>query len=321
MDLAERLLYLRSMPAGPLLQNEHLWMLASHTTEKSYRPNALVFAQHDPVSRLVFMRQGSVVLEQDGMALGVLESPGAVGVRALLANVEMPYAARARSELVTMEIDADTYTEMLEDHFDVWLTLVRFTFGNLLAIQKRDHELLHLGPPSAVAIPQTSSLVERILYLRRHFFFGQTSVNALAEVAQRMEEQTIDVGHVLYEPGEPADRFYLPLSGQLTFTTTDNFSCPLDHGVPFGMAEAMAQQPRWGRVVASRPTRLLCLHIEPFLDVLEDNTEMAMSFLQRISRLMLELNLAQLRHERSLSPEAPLRALTADPTVTTTGTR
>lgn len=312
MDLAERLLYLRSLPAGPLLPADHLWTLASRTTEHAYRVGAMVFAEGSPVNRLVFMRQGSVTLEHNGAPIGQINAPGAVGVRALMANVEMPYAVRVRDELITMEIDADIYTELIEDHFDIWLILTRFTFAGLLQRQQQDPRLLRLSaPPSMATVPRSSALVERILYLRRRGLFGSSSVNALAEVAQRMEEKYMAPDEVLYAPGDEATTFHVLLEGQLTFATPDGFSCSLDSGSILGITETVAQQPRWGTVTAARPTRLLSLHIEPFLDVLEDNTEMAMTFLRRAAHVALDLDLAQRHQELQDDPSIAQRNLGA----------
>lgn len=311
MDITERLLYLRSLPAGSELSPDLLLQLASQATEQTYDAEALVARQDEPITRILFVMHGTATLRQDDLVLGLARPPGAVGVLPLLAGVELPFDLRAETDLVTLEVDAEAYLELIEDHFELWLALLRVTYARLLAHQQRHPQLFTSGHPFFTTSPLARSpgLVDRILMMRRSGLFGPSSVNALAEVAQQLELVSLDAAQTLYQDGDASDAIYVLFAGALEFqATSDGSRTRIEPGASFGGPEALAERPRWGTVVALAPSHLLRLSVEILLDVMEDNTEMALAYLQTVSRALLELDLAQRKGERLMDPQAPLRA-------------
>lgn len=289
MDLAERYLYLRSMPGGPRFTETALMPLAEQAEEVVFRRGVRLLSVDTLPEHVFFLMQGTVELvNADGSSRGLIEAPGAVGILALMGDCEMPYDVIAREEVVALSIDTDFFRETFEDNFDVALEIMGSLAVNLAA-RRKDLPADLQQPmvfPAHLARARELGLVERMLIIRRFDLFGPGALTGLTEVAQHFVEETHEPGHVLYRAGDHADMFYLILSGTLRLDWPDG---PEEVGVgsPFSNIETLGALPRGATATAKERVRLLRVPFETLVDVFEDHTEMMLAIIAQLGRAVI----------------------------------
>lgn len=295
MDFAERYLYLRSMPGGPRFSDMALLPLAEQAEEVVFRRGARLLTYDTLPESVYFLMQGRVELlgpdqasADPGHSRGFIESPGAVGVLAVMGDCEMPYDVIARDEVVALSVDTEFFRETFEDNFDIALEIIASLSTHLVsrrAFMPRN-VVPELELPANLARGRELGLVERMLIVRRFEIFGPGALSGLTEVAQQFRELTLEPGDRLYEAGDHADRFHLVLEGTLELEWPEG---PQEQGVgaPFSNLETFASMPRGAAAVAKTRTRILYVPWETLIDVFEDHTEMALSIIARLAQTVI----------------------------------
>jgi CRP-like cAMP-binding protein len=156
-----------------------------------------------------------------------------------------------------------------------------------------------LTPPRVLERPDRElDLVERIFFLRQAPPFARSSINALAELSRALTEVRFDPGTVLWSEGYSARGVFLVVKGLVRAASPRfGFEMMVGSGQPLGIVEAFAQIPRWYEATVVEPTVVLTGDVETFVDVLEDNFEMAMDYLAVVARWMLSLSQLRVAHE------------------------
>jgi CRP-like cAMP-binding protein len=114
-------------------------------------------------------------------------------------------------------------------------------------------------------------------------------MDALGELAGRLEEVRLERGEPLWTPGERAFGFYVVCSGDVhlgggPWREGDH----LGPGSVPGLMATLSRRTYEYRAVASEPTVLLLAPSGPFFDVLQDHFEFAYEMLGAIARNLLE---------------------------------
>ncbi len=297
MDLAERLLFFRSMRAGGVATTQELLPLAESAREIFLPRGTTVFTQDSPPERLVFLTEGAVRLVRSGLVIDTLRAPGILGIRAVMARAPMPYSVQTLEDMAAMEAPIERFLQNVEDDFNVWKRQLRFQNASLVQhIEQSPHSLLGLRLIDLTGLPvhRELDLVERMLLVRRLGFFGRGSVNALAELSQQLVASQAETDQVLFRRGEPSMGPWFLLRGKLRGTLADGRTVAFLPGSILGGPEAMSETPHLYDAVATEPASLLHLDLESFFDIVEDNVEIASSFLSNSARLVLDLDIDQL---------------------------
>lgn len=297
MDLAERLLYFRALPASGAATAQELLPLAEAAREVFLPKGTVVFEQGQSPERFVCLVEGAVALTRGELVLGTLEAPAVVGIRAVLARVPMPYKVRTLGPTSALEVVSDRFLQTIEDDFDLWKRQLRFQNGEMV---KR----LALFPEAMLGVRRVDlsglpthrelDLVERMLLVRRLGFFGRGSVNALAELSQHLVASTVPAGEPIFRRGEPAFGPIFVVRGEASAQLSPDHRVVFVPGSVLGGPEAMAESTYGYDVIAERECALLKLDLESFFDVVEDNTEIASGFLSGAARVVFELDVAQM---------------------------
>lgn len=313
MDLAERLLYFRALPAGGAATAQELMPLAEAAGDVFFRKNTLLFERDHLPERFICLIEGSVELSRGDLVLGVLEAPAVVGIRAVMARVPMPYTVRALDDLAALEVASDQFLQTIEDDFALWRRQLKFQNTEFLArIARSPEELLGIRRVDLDGLPthRTLDLVERMLLVRRMGLFGRGSVNALAELAQQLVEESIPQGEVLFRRDELATGPRFLVRGAVLGTLADGRTVSFGPGAVLGGPETMAETNHLYEAVATAPCTMLRLDLESFFDVVEDNTEIASAFLSGTARVVLELDVARMVEEAQARAVPDKRART-----------
>lgn len=289
MDFAERYLYLRSMPGGPKFSEAGLLPLAEHAEEVVFRRGARLFDQGALPDCVYFLMQGRVEMLADGVSRGFIESPGAIGILAVMGDCEMPYDVVARDEVVALAVDTEFFRETFEENFDIALEIVGSLSAHLLSKRKtlpaRMTPELEL-PPTLLRAKQLG-LVERMLIVRRFDIFGPGALTGLTEVAQQFEELQLIAGEELFHAGSHADTFHILLEGVIEMEWPESKE-EVTMGPMFSNLETFGALPRGATARAKTHARLLVVSWETLIDVFEDHTEMVLAIIARLAQAVIQ---------------------------------
>jgi CRP-like cAMP-binding protein len=225
--------------------------------------------------------------------------PGsALGGVGIIARSAVGVSATAETDVLTLELDADSMLDLLEDHFN----LVRHLLRSLAAQIIEGWRHLPEGSPVLVEPPPATNardldLVERILHLRQVEPFKTANVNALAELARGLTERRFGGGERLWSEGDDAQGLVVILQGQVECRASTGFYLMASPGTPLGAMEGLAGRPRWYDAVTVGPVVALCGDIEAMLDVFEDNVEVGLDFLSMLGQRLIRVAAAIAAHD------------------------
>ena len=121
-----------------------------------------------------------------------------------------------------------------------------------------------------------AELAERVRMLARVRFLANLTPQALAALADHIEEERVDPGHIVVTAGEQAERFYILRAGRLEATDADgrvlNRIIP---GEGFGELALLDGTPRTATVRATEPTVLWSIDRGHFGRWIKDRFEVA----------------------------------------------
>lgn len=147
------------------------------------------------------------------------------------------------------------------------------------------------------------SLVEKVLVLKSAPLFAETAENVLAEVAELVEEISLDAEQVVFEKGDAGDSLYVIVSGSVRVWDGERLLNELREGEAFGELALLDPEPRLGTVRAAEPTNLLRLDAPSFREVLDSQPEVSAAILRVVTRYLR----GQLQYAREASER--IRAL------------
>jgi CRP-like cAMP-binding protein len=287
----ERILHLKKVPVLSDIAAEDVAVLAEHVQERFFPEGSVLMREREPISSVYLIVDGLVHCSRHGRPLGdVGPGDGAVGGLAVFARDVDGMDARARTDVLCLEIETDTLVEILEDRFAIAHQVLRFISTLLLGVLMRHPRLLAGAQvvPRHPAIPdQDLNLVERLLFVRQSPAFAQTSLNALAALSRAMVEVSFPAGTTLWQDQEPAGTVLLIVSGSVSavFPSGERFS--LGAGMPLGALEAQAGRPHWYTAIAETKVVALRGDIQGLVDIMEDNFPMTLDTLAVLSRWLL----------------------------------
>jgi cyclic nucleotide-binding protein len=127
--------------------------------------------------------------------------------------------------------------------------VVLFSSGRLLSIDRRSEA----PDPEVLAV------------LRSIPFFAPLPAPAIERVMADVKRSEAAAGTVLIREGEPGDRFYVILDGEVSVSRGDRHVLDQGAGGYVGEIALLRDVPRTATVVAKTPVTLLSLEREPFL--------------------------------------------------------
>jgi len=283
-----------------------LSVAAEHMRQRAFARGRELAREGEPMASCYLLVRGRVRVSRRGVVLGEAEPGSLVGLEALLSQDQMGLGVVAATDVLALQLDADTLLGILGDQF----TLVHHAIGGatrrLLALVRR------LPPPgtesSGLLGPRPAgrlmNLVEVLLHLRTPGVpFERSSIDALAEPAAKVTQVAFRPGQVFWRHDQRARRLGLIVDGSVACNasldgTTSSFR--LGPGRPLGVLEALAGERRWHDAVAETAGVLIELDVEDLIDMFEDNVDIALDYLAWLSRSTLELIESRLGPGREL---------------------
>lgn len=305
----ERLFHLKKAPIVGTLPPHLLALLADATRPRVFRRGQVLLREGEPVAANYFVVEGRLQLLRGGRVVDHGEPGAAIGALGILAQVPSPVSASALVDTLTLELDADTCFELLEDHFGILRHFLREITARIIEGWRRlppgsPPALPRIVPKAVPAAQRDLDLVERMFYLRQVVPFAKSSINALAELARALTEVHFEPGARLWSEGEAARHVVLVVAGHVECAGSDGFALAAGPGTPLGALEAVAGMPRWYTADVTAPLTGLSAEIEVLFDVFEDNHDMALSHLKTMSEWALALT-QQIAERSLLELQAP----------------
>lgn len=134
------------------------------------------------------------------------------------------------------------------------------------------------------------SIVERVIILKTVNVFARTPADILAELAELLEETSVDAGMVIFNKGEPGDSLYLIVSGTVQVRDGGLVLHQMGEREVFGEMALLDNEPRSATIVATEPTHLLRLEQQSFYDLLMDRPEIATGIIRVLTGYIRNLN-------------------------------
>ncbi len=287
----ERMLHLKTIPAARDLPNEALAALAEASRERFFSKGAVIFEPTAPVTSIQVILDGAIGVSRGDLELQSVGPGTPLGALGVLAGTPLGMLGVAQSDTVTLELESEAFLETCEDHFVIVHALLRYMARWVVEIERR--EGTQGPPPGGSGAPRRLlggelDLVERIFHLRQFPVFAGASINSLAELSRGLTEVHFGAGVPLWKAGDPSPYALLVASGDIACTApAGGPSFLATAGWGLGHMEALAEQPHWYSAVTATPVVALHGTMEGLIDVFEDNTEMAMSFLSLLARGIL----------------------------------
>jgi CRP-like cAMP-binding protein len=235
---------------------------------------------------------GECEIIRNGRAVRRLGPRSVVGGVSALAGEALGYDCVALQDMVTLALTVEDSQEIFEDHFVLLKRVLRGTSREALASRRKLGESAGFGPVSeAFAFPDRPfDLVERMAFLRKTFSFGDSEIDAIADLARDVQEVHLPKGEVLWNIGDRSTYFLLPLRGVVDCRATNpDQHFQLGPGDSVGAIDAMADEHRWFRAEIIEDLVAFRIDQEFLLEVLEDHFTMAMSLLRSIATGILHL--------------------------------
>jgi CRP-like cAMP-binding protein len=288
----ERLLYLKRVPMLSGLTGSYVAVIADAAAERSFPKGAVLFREGEPVGSVHFVVEGALATFRRGVRVGRVGPGAGVGALAVFARDPIGSQVVADEDTLTLELDADAVSELLEDHFPILHHILREMSRQAIDLVTR----FRLDPTAGTAEcpvdgPERGDidLVNRIFFLRRMTVFRRSSITALVALAREMAQVRFEPGTVLFREGEPSPGIFLLRSGFLRATGSSGVSFRPGPGFPLGALEALGERPRWYEAVAETPVVALQGHMGVLVDAFEDHFDMAMDYLAVIAQSTLRI--------------------------------
>jgi len=298
LSLFEKILHLRrgqTRRASSTVSAGQLSVFADELRDRSFKAGSVLMREGEAPAAAYSLVRGRVRVSRRGQVLGEVGPGAAVGIGGIVSRDALGLGAVATTDVFALELDRETLVDIFEDFFPFLLDAIKESSRRHLDLIRR----LKQVPNQLPAISPEPFLVDRLDFVERLLLlkmpggpFEHSSVDALAEIAQRARYKSIEPGTLLWREGERAGDACLIVSGTIACSLSRDDG-PVEfragRGTAIGALESIAGQPRWHDAVAETHAEVLEHDMDDVIDVFEDNVEMAMDFLAWVSRDALNL--------------------------------
>lgn len=128
------------------------------------------------------------------------------------------------------------------------------------------------------------STVERVIILKSLSMFEKTPDEALAELADLLQEMVVQQGDIIVKEGETGDSLYIIVDGKVEVVDDNRVLNQLGARAVFGELSMLDSSPRTATIRALEETSLLRLDQTSFYEIMSDYVEVAMGTIQLLTR-------------------------------------
>lgn len=176
-----------------------------------------------------------------------------------------------------------------------WLLATVIEFAEELGISTQSESIQRLGKTKESLLARMVlqkgrkdskmlSTVERVIVLKSLSMFADTPDEALAELADLLQEEIAQSGDVIVREGETGDSLYIIVDGKVEVVDDNRILNQLGARAVFGELSMLDSSPRTATIRALEETSLLRLDQTSFYEIMSDYVEVAMGTIQLLTR-------------------------------------
>jgi CRP-like cAMP-binding protein len=285
----DRMLALRSLPNYAGLRDESVLFIAEHARERRFRAGEMLLVPDVPLERIYMLVGGSVAVTRHGKTQTIV-APGAVGILGCLAGEIDGWSAVAAEDTLTLELPVTAFLRNLEEDFAILRNSLRILSGRAVDARGKLPVKPERAPPVELGtLPERDpTLCELVIGLRTsNSPFAFANMDAIIEVARRMEMMRLPAGHVLFEVGEPSTFSIRIQYGRVRCMAPTGEHVDVGFGMVLGALDAWGQRPRSYSAICETDVVVYRTPYEEFLTVLEMHPSLALSMLKGIAASLI----------------------------------
>jgi CRP-like cAMP-binding protein len=256
--------------------------------EQEVHEGQAIFRKGDSPDFLYFMNEGRVQMVREGAPIWTYEGRWVLGTFDMLLDRPRDRTAIARTDMHLVKVRAEDWMDLIEDSFEVAQAAIRGAArGLMLLLNRVDEELklpIHEPPPAAPLPPGPLNLVERALVLMNVGPLRGGGVQALTNIAAISKEAWLAEGELLAQPGQSRNWGTVVAEGEVVIIRRQSAAAlRFGRGAFLGPSVALEHAGIEWDVRASRPTRVLKIPLEDWLDEMEEHHDMVRAALATLA--------------------------------------
>ncbi|MEM9178047.1 MAG: cyclic nucleotide-binding domain-containing protein, partial [Myxococcota bacterium] len=286
----DRILFLKAQPYLAGQSPEVLTALASYTEERHHAPGELVRPASKRLDEILFLAEGGVVIADAGARR--IEAPGVIGIPHAAARSGDVPEIRSVEDTLLLAIDVADMDQILDDHAALLMNFSLRTAEQCLLVERTLGDARPDVPGFAAeddaGTPIELDLVHRLARARRAPFFAETNLSVLGQLIRYEDVRYIQPQAALWEIGDPIRQMTLVLDG--SFESQGPFATArASAGAVIGAYEILSEASREEAWIARKPSRVLDISRNHFIDVFEDHPEFARAYHAYCGRATLDV--------------------------------
>lgn len=289
-SVRDRVLALRSLESMTQLEDEAVQLMAEHTRDRWFREGETVLREGEPIENVYLVLSGRIKVTRKGKHVAIVVRPRGVGLLSVFARDPGGVTAVALEDTHALETPVDAVMEAIDGSFSFIRNSLRLASGAVLK-QRANLPADPSKPPKVELGTWTDrprTLVERIMSMAGVGIFADSNLDAVIDIARRLQEVRVEPGHVFWEAGDPADATLRIQYGRLRCTAPDGQHVDVGSGYVLGGLDAFAGSKRAFSVRAETKVIGFLSSSEAMLNVLETHRDLALDLQAVFSRELLE---------------------------------
>jgi len=232
----------------------------------------LAFAQGDSPDRFLFLTEGRVALEAQGMRSIEFSGFAVVGVVDAVLERPRQRACRALEASKALVIRSADWFDLLEDNAEIARAAIKNFATQLHNLWQQLAPRLprHSEPPPAIAMSALETY-DKILALRQAPFLRRAGMQAIASLAAIAETEVLQAGKLLFEVGNSGEDFFVVAAGSIELSNGAGLRFTHDTGDVVGGPAAFCNALPSYAAVAAAPSIVLRIPQQEFYDQAEEH--------------------------------------------------
>jgi len=230
------------------------------------------FKLGDPPDHFLFLTEGRVALESDGLQSIEFSGFAVVGVVDAVLDRPRQRACRALEASKALLIRSADWFDLLEDNAEIARAAIKNFATQLHGLW---HQLAprlpgHSEPPPGI-VPSALENYDKILALRQAAFLRKAGMQAIAGLAAVAETVVLQTGESLFELGNSGEDFFVVAAGLIELSHGSGFHFTHDAGDVVGGPAAFCNALPSYAAVAAAPSIVLRIPQQEFYDQAEEH--------------------------------------------------
>jgi CRP-like cAMP-binding protein len=232
----------------------------------------LAFKEGDTPDRFLFLTEGRVALEAEGLTAIQFSGYAVVGVVDAVLERPRQRACRALEPSKALLIRSADWFDLLEDNAEIARAAIKNFATQLHSLWQALASRLprHSDPPPGI-VPSALQTYDKILALRQASFVRRAGMQAIASLAAVAETETLQIGEPLFEIGNSGEDFFVVAAGLIELSRGSEFQFTHDAGDIVGGPAAFCNALPSYAARATAPSIVLRIPQQEFYDQAEEH--------------------------------------------------